>query len=136
MGEGRRALTNEEGFFLDTYAMVEYLRGNKRYASLVASEARRATSVMNLVELYYLVLRERGSEEEADGALAAFGQFESRVTAEDIRDGMKMRLSARARKTDFSYADAIGYAMSNRLGMRYLTGDDAFKGIPNVEFVK
>jgi predicted nucleic acid-binding protein len=129
-------LTSDEGFFLDAYAMVEYLRGNKRFAGLVASEARRATSVMNLVELYYLVLREHGSEEEADGALAAFGQFESQVTAEDIRNGMKMRLSARARKTGFSYADAIGYAMSSRLGMKYLTGDDAFKSLPNVEFVK
>lgn len=129
-------MTSEEGFFLDTYAMVEYLRGNKRYASLVASDGGRATSVMNLVELYYLVLRERGNEKEADTALAAFGQFESQVTADDIRNGMKMRLSARARKTDFSYADAIGYAMSGRLGMRYLTGDDAFKGLPNVEFVK
>jgi predicted nucleic acid-binding protein len=136
MGESRRTLTSDEGFFLDTYAMVEYLRGNKRYASLVSSDGRRATSVMNLVELYYLVLRERGNEREADTALAAFGQFEIHVTAEDIRNGMKMRLSARARKTDFSYADAIGYAMSGRLGMRYLTGDDAFKGLPNVEFVK
>jgi hypothetical protein len=49
---------------------------------------------------------------------------------------MKLRLSARARKVDFSYADAIGYAMSGRLRLRYLTGDDAFKGLPNVEFVK
>jgi hypothetical protein len=91
---------------------------------------------MNLIELYYLVLRESGNDKEADTALAAFGQFESLVTAGDIRNGMKMRLSARARKTDFSYTDAIGYAMSGRLGMKYLTGDDAFKGLPKVEFVK
>jgi predicted nucleic acid-binding protein len=129
-------LTEEGGFFLDTYAMVEYLRGNKRYAELVASEGRRATSVVNLTELYYLVLKERGDEKEADTALAAFGQFEVQVTNDDIKKGMRMRLGARARKADFSYADAIGYAMSGRLGMRYLTGDDAFKGLSDVEFVR
>ena len=128
--------TGKEGFFLDTYAMIEYLRGNRKYLGLMTSEGRRATSIMNLVELYYLVLRERGEESAADSALTAFGQFETHVIAEDIRKGIKLRLSARARKVDFSYADAIGHAISGRLALRYLTGDDAFKGLPNVEFVK
>jgi hypothetical protein len=40
-----------------------------------------------LVELYYLVLRERREETAADGALAAFKQFETQAIVEDIPKG-------------------------------------------------
>jgi hypothetical protein len=55
---------------------------------------------------------------------------------EDVRDGMKRRLELRKKKLDLSYADALGYAVSLRLMLKFLTGDDAFKNLENVEFVK
>jgi len=49
---------------------------------------------------------------------------------------MKRRLELRKKKLDLSYADAIGYAVSLRLMLMFLTGDEAFKNLENVEFVK
>lgn len=122
-------------FFLDTYAMIEYLRGNRNYLKFISPESDPVTSLMNLVELYFLILREH-YEETADKAYLAFRQFETPIVEDDIRSGMKLRLSAQARRLDLSYADAIGYAISERLGTKYLTGDGAFREFPNVEFIR
>ena len=65
-----------------------------------------------------------------------FKQFESPLRDEDAKEGMKFRIRSKARRLDISYADAIGYVMAERLGAKFLTGDDAFKGVSNVEFVK
>ena len=55
---------------------------------------------------------------------------------DDVKDGMKRRLELRKKKLDLSYADAIGYAVSLRLMLMFLTGDDAFKNLEKVEFVR
>ena len=35
-----------------------------------------------------------------------------------------------------SIPDAIGYIISKKLGVKFLTGDNDFKNLSNVEFVK
>lgn len=121
-------------FFLDTYAILEYLRGNDRYLNRI-SGAEFATSIFNLVELYYIFLREHGAK-AADGVYSAYRHFLAELADEDVRGGMALKLRMKSKGIGLSYADALGYAISERLGMRFLTGDDAFKGLPNVEFVK
>ena len=37
---------------------------------------------------------------------------------------------------DMSMPDAIGYVIAKRLEIKFVTGDNDFKDIPNVEFVK
>jgi len=49
---------------------------------------------------------------------------------------MRRRLELRKKKLELSYADAIGYAVSLRLMLMFLTGGDAFKNLEKVEFVK
>jgi predicted nucleic acid-binding protein len=120
--------------YLDTYAMIEYLRGNSKYLEAI-SDTEWVTSLMNLIELYYLILRDH-DEEMAERAFLAFRQSEVPIKDEDIKSGMTLRLKARARKIDLSYADAIGYSISERMGARYLTGDSAFRNFPNVEFLR
>ncbi len=120
-------------YFIDTYAMIEYLNGNKRYAKYFEREL--CTSKLNLMELYFLVLREHG-ESTADRSYATFKVFETSFDDEDVKEAMKMRLRLKAGKTHLSYADALGYQLSKKLGVKFLTGDDAFKHLPNVEFVK
>ena len=39
------------------------------------------------------------------------------------------------KKFDLSYADCLGYVISKKLNIRFLTGDKQFKDLPNVEFV-
>ena len=120
--------------FLDTYAMVEYLRGSAAYKPYFEGTVL-FTSMLNLIELYYALLRE-SDDSTADGAYLAFRTHQTLITDEDVKDGMRFRLRQRSQRVDFSYADAIGYAMSKRLDAKYLTGDSSFKSLPNVEFVK
>jgi len=121
-------------FFLDTYAMWEYLAGNRRYLKIISS-AELVTSLLNLIELYYVVLREHG-EGPADGAYAAFRHYQVDSTEDDAKEGMKLKLRMRSKGLSFSYADAFGYAIAGRLGARYLTGDEVFKNLSNVDFLK
>jgi len=121
-------------FFLDAYAMREYLRGNTAYRQYFLGHELK-TSLLNLIELYYILLRDE-DEEEADSSFLAFKQYEAEITDNDVREAMKFRLSSKARKENISYADAVGYAMAERLGAAFLTGDDAFEGKRHVKFVK
>jgi len=127
-------LKTEKRFFLDTYAMWEYLAGNKGYFRII-SKAVLATSLLNLVELYYVVLLEHG-EEPADGAYVAFRHYQVDATEDDVKEGMKLKLRMRSKGLNFSYADALGYAIAGRLGARFLTGDGVFKNLSNVDFLK
>ena len=47
-------------YFLDTYALIEMIKGNKNYSFY--SKAELFTSIFNLYELYYNLLREEGEE--------------------------------------------------------------------------
>ena len=124
---------SELGYFIDTYAMLEYLAGNKRYLKYFERDLH--TSKLNLMELYFLVMRESG-EDVADKAYATFRVFETGFDDEDVKEAMKMRLRLKAQKTNISYADALGYQLSRKLKTKFLTGDDAFKDLSDVEFVK
>ena len=116
--------------------MVEFLGGNEKYRkTILGARGRLATSVMNLAELYFVVLREFGVE-AADESYTAFGHYEASIKAEDVKNGMALRLESRRQRTDLSYADAIGYAISRRLGAKFLTGDRAFYSLPSVEMLR
>ena len=121
-------------FFLDSYAIMEYLSGNKRFAPYI-DRGDWATSVFDLVEVYYAALRDQ-SEEYADRACLAFRPGMIEIKDEDVKAGMATRLRLRAKDLNLSYADALGYEMAKRTGAKFLTGDRAFSGLPEVEFVR
>ena len=80
---------------------------------------------------YYAVLRDYG-EAAAEKAYSATAKYAVEFGDEDVKDGMKRRLELRKKKLDLSYADALGYAVSLRLRLNFLTGYDAFKELENV----
>lgn len=118
-------------YFLDTNAMIEIERGNRAYRPYLSRA--HATSVLHLYEMAYAVHRDRG-EERARRAVSDFRPFCVGVEDEDMIAASAFRLSQRRRR--YSYADALGYQMAVRRGMRFLTGDRAFKGLKRVEFVR
>lgn len=76
-----------------------------------------------------MVLRDRGETE----ARSQFGRFRDLVveTQDDwLFEAMQLKLT----KPSLSYADAIGYTSARRLDARFLTGDEAFRRIKNIEF--
>ncbi len=87
------------------------------------------------MEVYYVVLRDYG-EAAAEKAYSATAKYTVEFRDGDLKEGMKKRLELRRKKVDLSYPDALGYTVSLRLRLRFLTGDDGFKDLENVEFVK
>jgi len=89
------------------------------------------TTLWNLAELYLVVLRDRG-EKEARNQFARFRDLAVETPDDWLFEAMGLKL----RKPSLSYADAIGYVAARRLGARFLTGDDAFRRLQNVEFCR
>ena len=119
-------------FFADTYAFVEYTKGNKAYLKYFL-ENKVFTTKLNLMELYYSALAEAG-EEKAEEYYDSFLSLCIEVEDETVKEAMKFKYLQK--KRNLSYVDAIGYKMAQGKGMRFLTGDKEFKEMENVEFVK
>ncbi len=117
-------------YFLDTYAMVEIMQGNARFQRYLDSECK--TSIFNLYELVYNVIRE--NEQVALESFNSFLKFSIEIENEWLVEAARFKLKYRSRNV--SYADCIGYVISLKTGMLFLTGDKEFKDFPNVEFVK
>lgn len=121
------------GYFFDTYALIEYLRGEPGYRDKI--EGGGITCILNLMELYYKTLVEHG-EELAEKVYLAFRVFTIEFDDDDVRNAMKLRLRLRNKGIKLSYADAMGYYLSLKHQVRFLTGDRAFRELDNVEFLQ
>mgnify|MGYP001618431328 CR=1 FL=1 len=118
-------------YFFDTYAIIEIIRENKNYERYFEEEI--VTSVLNLGELYYSLLREKG-ENEANKWHEKLRQTALAVNPEIIRAAMKFRHDNKNK--NLSFIDCVGYKMAEEKGLVFLTGDQEFEGLHNVEFVK
>jgi hypothetical protein len=87
--------------------------------------------VWNLVELYLASLRDRGEVE----ARRHFERFR-RIAVDPNDEWLFEAMALKVRRPKLSYADTIGYTISRRLGARFLTGDEAFRRLPDVEFCR
>lgn len=118
-------------YFFDTYALIELTKNNPNYAAFL--EEPVTTTRFNLAELFYIILAELGAG-RAKAEFQKFRDFEAEVPDGILFEAMKFRLANK--KKGFSYADAIGYIFTLENKLKFLTGDDAFKNMDNVEFVK
>ena len=119
-------------YFYDTYAIFEYLKGNKKYQKYF-KEPLGITTKLNLMELYYGLLDD---EEYADEIYASFLSIVIDLSDAQIKKGMKMRKELKDKRLNISYVDALGYSISMERKIKFLTGDREFKNLPNLEYVK
>lgn len=118
-------------YFFDTYAIIEMQNSNPNYLRFVGTPI--IGSVYNKTELFYSNLADKG-EKEAKARMEKANMGILEIKDEDIIDACKFRLKHKAKK--LSYADCIGYTLAKRNNLKFLTGDNMFKGMENVEFVK
>ena|SRR3989344_6689530 len=117
--------------FFDTYAMVEIIKGNESYARF--SELTIKTSVVNLAELYYVLLSKYGKQ-TADNWYEKFNFDLITINSESVKKAAHFRFLNR--KQNLSLIDCIGYVLALENGLKFLTGDKQFKDMKGVEFVK
>src|SRR3989338_9481800 len=114
-----------EHYFYDTYAIIEILKDNPRY--LFYSDKPIFITKLNLFEIYYYLLRTQG-EMLSDEFYRA---YEERIMEYDfsvIKAAAKLKMTFRERK--ISMTDCIGYSLALSKGLKFLTGDRAFKDLP------
>ena len=85
------------------------------------------------MEVYYITLRDQG-QDKAHKVLELLRPIIIYPTIEDVEESMKFKLENKHKK--FSYTDCLGYILARRNKIRFLTGDEGFKNMSNVEFVK
>jgi len=118
-------------YYLDTYAIIEIIKGKESYKKF--SSLRLYTSIFNLYELYYSLLRDFG-EEIAKKYFLYFKKNMVLINDEYIFAASKFKL--KYVKKCLSYADCLGYIIALKNDMKFLTGDKEFEDLENVEFVK
>ncbi len=121
----------ETNYFFDTYAIIESLKGNPKYENY--KDCRAMISAFNLAELHLHVTRIFGNK-IADEVLEEYSHCVVNFELEDIKEATKIKIKYAKRK--ISVPDSIGYVISKRLRIRFLTGDEKFEDLENVEFVK
>ncbi|MBI4415352.1 MAG: hypothetical protein HY557_00025 [Euryarchaeota archaeon] len=87
------------------------------------------------METYWALLRDGISEEEATRIVESFESLLLDFSFPDIRAALALRLRWHRRGTRISYVDAIGYHLARSHGLRFLTGDPAFRGATGVTFL-
>jgi predicted nucleic acid-binding protein len=120
-------------YFLDTYAIIEFVNGNKKYVKYF--KHNNITTKFCLMELYYKYLRDLGKK-WAEKVYTKFLTFVVDFDDATIKEAMGFRLKMRMKGKKFSYTDAIGYIIARKMKVKFLTGDKEFRGLKNVKFVK
>jgi len=118
-------------YFFDTYALVEVVKGNENYKKY--AELTLTTTTLNLSEFYFFLLSNLG-ENKADETLKKFNFSFLEIDDNIAKEAAKFRKNNY--KRNLSYVDCIGYLLSNKIGFNFLTGDEFFENMENVEFVK
>ena len=116
-------------YFFDTYALIELSKNNPDYVNY--SESVVITTIFNLAELYYVILRDF-NEERAKTIYYKFKECANEVADDVIFEAMKLK----RKNKNLSYTDCVGYAYALRNNIKFLTGDRAFESMANVELVR
>jgi predicted nucleic acid-binding protein len=121
-------------FFADSYAIIEILKGNENYRNYQTGHL--VTTEFNICEVAFAVCRDY--PDRARQVMARVRKMVTLVstTDEDYCLGSTMRRETTGAGKKLSTIDCVGYAVSRRQKIPFLTGDREFKDIKYVEFVR
>ena len=118
-------------YFYDSYAIIEILERNESY--LKFSEHLITTSVLNLFEVYYYLLKKHNQMTANYWAKKLNFNFLEIVPTVSI-EASKFRFDNKKEK--LSLVDCVGYILALKNNLKFLTGDEKFGNKKDVEFVK
>ncbi|HLC74578.1 MAG TPA: PIN domain-containing protein [Candidatus Nanoarchaeia archaeon] len=118
-------------YFFDSYAVIAQLEGNPSYARF--SQEYPTITIFNLAEIYWTVTHTL-SESEANLIYEKYASCVVSIPDDILKEAIKFRKLHK--KKNLSYTDCIGYIYALKNNMKFLTGDQQFEHLPNVEFVK
>lgn len=116
---------------LDTYALVEISKGNKRFSALLNEEF--AITDFTMAEFYALFYKE-SREDTAKYWHDKLSPYCRQVSRSTIIKALKYRVDNR--KENLSVFDCVGYIFSLENNLKFVTGDQAFKYKEGVMFIQ
>ena len=120
-------------YFLDTYALIEIAKQNPEYKNYTINPIEAGTTIFNIMEIHFYYLKNFGNE-EAERIYNLILPLIMSTDDDIIKDSNKFKLANNKKR--FSFTDCIGYVTALKLNLKFVTGDYAFKGMENVEFVR
>ena len=118
-------------YFSDSYAIIALAEGSQSYNKFQGMQI--VTSILNIGEIYQIILRKHGKE-TADNWFKEINFELLEITPEIIINAIYFRHINK--KKNLSLTDAVGYTLSLKHNLKFLTGDKQFKELPNIEYVK
>ena len=119
--------------FLDTYAIIEIAIDNPNYRKYVLEHDEAITTIFNLAEVHFYYLKHYG-QKEADKIYEIVRKFLAPIDEFILKEANNFKLIHLKKR--FSFADCVGYVTSLKFRLKFVTGDYAFKGFANVEYVR
>jgi predicted nucleic acid-binding protein len=114
----------------DAHALIGLLDSDSRYTGYAKTPF--ITTDFALLELYWYCTRQ-GINEKHALALARFEEVLQYPDSDCLKFAAQLRF--KHKREDLSYADCVGWALAQQLGIPFLTGDKAFKNKEGVAFV-
>jgi hypothetical protein len=121
-------------YFYDSYAVLAFTSGHSGYRKYF-EEYDGVLSKLNLLEIFYKSLEQHGAR-AASNIIGSFSKYLVEFGLEEIADSMKLRLELKRGGRNLSYADAVGYSLSRKMAIKFLTGERAFRGLSGVEYLE
>lgn len=121
-----------DSFYYDTYALVEIAQGKEAYAKY-RDGVKMLTNKLNLMELAYFLFR-LGKENSISLIFEDYMKYNVEPSVNVMVQAARFKFMNRKHK--LSYIDCLGYMIAKENKVKFLTGDEKFKNMPNVEFVK
>lgn len=123
-------------FFADTYAIFAYAQDAKRYRPYF-EDHKLVTTSLNLLEFAHGLLRGAAMQPaQVEALLAPLRPLTVEPDRSVVVPAAEFKRAMLRSGAHCSYVDAWGYATARWLGMPFLTGDEDFRKVPHVEFVK
>ena len=116
---------------IDTWAWVEYWKGNPKISGIMEGPDHKITSMMTIAELE----RFYGDDKERMDLMVAKIRLRSRLVAIDL-DIARAGGAVRRGLKEGGIADAIIYATALKNHAKVLTGDAHFRNLSEVIFVE
>jgi len=121
-------------FFADTYAIIEILKGSSHYRTY--KDAVLVTTEFNLAEFAYAVARDYPDTATEICSRVRHGMRLYHPGDRDYLHAAHIRRQGALKGKKFSLIDCVGYSVAESLSLPFLTGDEEFRGMNGVEFVK
>lgn len=121
-------------YFADSYALFAAIDNSKAYRPYFR-DATLATTSLDLLEFAY-GLHKRGRASKIDAVLPPFLDIVVEPRPQVAAEAAAFKHARISAGGKCSYVDAWGYATARSLDVPFLTGDEDFRGIPGVKFVK